>query len=645
MRKLCIGVIGNHPTIHFAADELKKYLLQMDPHLTVEISYHSVSSEKEPVLWLGIDPKLSSLLPKVDDKNYDDAIAISVKENAGYITGTNERSVLIATYRFLTELGCRWVCPGTDGERIPQKEINNLQIEICENADYRHRGLCIEGACSYQELFDMIDYLPKVSMNTYFIQSMTPEQYLNRWYHPSHYNYNPFREDISVSEEELTNMLDKVKSEMNKRSILDHRGGHGWTREVFGKKFPKQCSESLDELEPELKALIAQTNGKRQLFEKHIDTTNLCYSNPLTHNSFSDSVVNFCKNNSDVDVVHIWLADMPNNHCECEECIKKSTSDWYVILLNEIDKKLTAEGLKTKLVFLLYYDLLWAPSTEKFNNPDRFVLMFAPASRIYGKDYGDFLNFNGKLPAYKRNKLTMPENIAENIAHLKNWQEFFKGDSFAYEYHLMWAHCGDIGYEKCAKNLYGDINDLKEIGLNGFISVQAPKTFMPTALPFYIMAKTLWNTSCNYEKELMDYYLHAYGEEGIKVHEYMHSISQLVYLYDQPPMGDDKKPYGPFCSDYTRLKALCSEFNSVIERNILKQDKTAKDWEILSFHSQYVTMLSNVMTLREAKKDEDAHKAFDHLNDFIHKNEEALEGIYDALVAPDIIERKIFKQK
>ena len=56
-------------------------------------------------------------------------------------------------------------------------------------------------------------------------------------------------------------------------------------------------------------------------------------------------------------------------------------------------------------------------------------------------------------------------------------------------------------------------------------------------------------------------------------------------------------------------------------------------------------MLSNVMSLRETKKDEDAHKAFDHLNDFIHKNEEALEGIYDALVAPDIIERKIFKQK
>lgn len=36
-------------------------------------------------------------------------------------------------------------------------------------------------------------------------------------------------------------------------------------------------------------------------------------------------------------------------------------SDWYVILLNEIDEALTARKLPTRIVFIEYYDTNWAP--------------------------------------------------------------------------------------------------------------------------------------------------------------------------------------------------------------------------------------------------------------------------------------------
>lgn len=40
-------------------------------------------------------------------------------------------------------------------------------------------------------------------------------------------------------------------------------------------------------------------------------------------------------------------------------------SDWYVILLNEIDEALTARKLPTRIVFIKYYDTNWAPLTLK----------------------------------------------------------------------------------------------------------------------------------------------------------------------------------------------------------------------------------------------------------------------------------------
>lgn len=638
--RIRLGCIGNNTTVDFAVNELVKYLKLMDEEVAIDVLHADTADSGSNVLWVGIDKRFFGVLPKVENKEFDDAIAISVKENVGFITGTNPRSVLIAAYRFLRELGCRWVRPGKEGERIPRKHIGNVCMEVCESASYRYRGVCIEGACLYENVFDLVEYLPKVSMNTYFLQGMKPDMFFTRWYG---HEYNPYLEEESFTKEDGQGMILGIEAEMKRRGLLNHRGGHGWTWKVFDRARHIYAVKDGQPLPEALNTWVAEIDGQRKVHSIHDDATNLCYSNKKVRNAALDEIVSYCRQNPQADSVHIWLADMPNNHCECPACRKKRPSDWYVLLLNELDERLNAEGIKTKIVFLLYFDLLWAPVMETLKNKERFTLMFAPSTREYGTNYGAFTEFEDEIPEYERNKLVMPRSLAQNLAHLRSWQAHFTGDSFAYEYHLMWPHLGDIGYEKCARNLYDDIKDLKKIGLNGFINPMYQRCFFPSGLPFYIMAETLWNDQCDYAKVADDYYKSAFGEAGERVHTYLNALSELSLLYDQPWVGDSKAPYGPFFKDYGRLEETVLNFREVIRQN-LKNDVYARNWELLEIHGSFVLLLGAVAKLREERKDAQAYEAYHQMCDFLYKNEIKLRKSFD-MFEISVLERKIFKQK
>jgi len=164
------------------------------------------------------------------------------------------------------------------------------------------------------------------------------------------------------------------------------------------------------------------------------------------------------------------------------------------MMLNELDRLLTSEGIDTKIVFLIYVDLLWPPKTERIENSDRFILMFAPITRSYSDTYRTGYG-EAHISEYRRNQLSFPRNIDENVSFLKAWQKIFTGDSFDFDYHLMWAHYSDPGYFDISRIIYEDIRNLKNIGLNGLISCQIQRVFFPTGLPVYVMAHTLWNDS------------------------------------------------------------------------------------------------------------------------------------------------------
>ena len=93
-----------------------------------------------------------------------DVIGIRVSEGAGLILGSTPGAVLIAVYRFFRECGCRFLEPGTQGEYLVQCRLRETCVEVSEAAAYDVRGIAIEGACSYENVLDMIDFCQKIGL-------------------------------------------------------------------------------------------------------------------------------------------------------------------------------------------------------------------------------------------------------------------------------------------------------------------------------------------------------------------------------------------------------------------------------------------------------------------------------------------------
>jgi hypothetical protein len=624
-RRIRFGQLGNDPVVDFAIQELQRCLKQMDPNLIVEVlRTNGVEEDFPKIIWVGVDERLDKKVLPVIDPKLDDAITISVDHGHGCITGSNNRSVLIAVYRFLKALGCDWVRPGREGERIPVKEIKDVCVHIQERPSYRHRGVCIEGANSYENILDMIDYLPKVGMNCYFVQFMVPLRFFERFYDPVR---NPLQEPEPINREEAAAMTVSLEAEIARRGICYHKTGHGWTCEPFGIDGTGANNVGTSELAGETVQYLAQVDGVRGIWNGGL-WTNLCYSNPKVRDIMTDAIVRYCQENRHVDVLHFWLADGVNNHCECENCVKKRPADWYVMTLNELDEKMARVGLENKIVFLLYDDLLWAPLTERLKNHHRFILMFAPITRTYGRNYVDDLECDSELAPFILNHLELPDGLAENLAYLRSWQEQFEGDSFIFDYHLMWAHVADPGYEFCARNLFEDMKNLDKIGLNGMVSCQVQRCAFPTSLPFNMMANALWDKECNFDEKALEYYHAAFGQDGAAVHSYLSEISRLFRMYESPANGHPVYNNRPLCRDYEAVARAVGDILPVIQRNVT--GPLSGEWHALQIHTEYVKLLSRCLELLEQGDRRALKKTGLQLGELINRSEPELQKQMDA---------------
>ena len=213
------------------------------------------------------------------------------------------------------------------------------------------------------------------------------------------------------------------------------------------------------------------------------------------------------------------------------------------MLLNELDEELTKRNIHVKVVFLCYFELLHPPKTEAIKNKDRFILMFAPITRTYMSSYDSEVEKakEVELKAFTLNQFKPPVSVTENIAYLYEWQKIFEGDSFVFDYPLMWDECKDYGGIILAKTIYGDVNALKNMGLNGYVSCQIQRNFFPTGFCMYMLARTLYGDIDTYEEIKEDFFKTAFKEYGQNVYDMLEEISNCriyPYMRNDVPFND-----------------------------------------------------------------------------------------------------------
>ena len=627
-----INKITSNHTVDFAAEELKKYLRMMMPRCgEIDISY---SPEAKDGFRLGIMSDFGLDTSEAEDLYLDDIIHIDCDEKGGIIAGSNPRSVLLAVYRYLTINGCRWLFPGIDGEFIPVKDIEAVSYH--KMADCRYRGQCNEGAEAQHLMMDAIDFTPKVGMNIFMIEFDIPKHYYNVYYT---HKENPAREPEPVTNETILQWKRQCEAEMSKRGLQFHDMGHSWTMQPFDIDttegwIMKDGEEAL--IPSEVKPYVAEMNGKRELFGGVPINTNFCMSNPEARGIVARYIADYAEQATNVDYLHVWLADGSNNHCECEECRKMIPSDWYMMLMNDIDSELTARGLKTRIVFICYVDTMWAPEKVKLNNPDRFSLLVAAITRSYTESVKENLDLTSITPIqYVRNKNKLPTNVNEYIVHGNNWMKHCDVKSFVYEYHYWKAQYRDLGVIDGARIIYEDVKGYKSNGCDGIVEDGSQRSYFPNGFSYYVYASTLFDTSVDFEALKKDYFSHAYGKDFEKVLDFYEKLGKLAdFRYFNGKLSDDNTKgayYAPsLVEGFKKAIAMIEEFKPFVkEHRAVPYRAQSVAYKLLAYYLEYCIMILHATIEKAEGRNDEAHKLFLDLKAEFGKYEPEIELWYD----------------
>ena len=605
-----INKITSHPTVDFAAEELKKYLRMMMPRAgEIPISY---APDAKDGFRLGTMADFGLDTSEAADLFMDDILHIDTDAQGGIIAGSNPRSVLLAVYKFLKLNGCRFLFPGRDGESIPIRSVEATRFH--KLADHKFRGQCNEGSTAQDNYLEAIDFLPKIGMNCYMLEFDIPTSYYDYWYE---HNHNPYYKSEKTTPEQILQWKRQCEAEIKKRSLVYHDMGHGWTALPFGLDKAgdwRAIDLTQDPRYEEMRQNFAMLNGKRDLYKGVPLNTNVCLSNPRVREKMACYIADYAEIQNNVDYLHIWLADARNNHCECEACRQKTTSDWYVILLNEIDGELTRRGLATRLVFISYNDTMFAPETEKLKHQERFTLLFAPIQRHYTENYTDDVNPE-ETKSYIRNKIPLPQNMGGCLGHLHNWKKNYSGYSFCYEYHFWRLQAYDPSYQFVAKCIYKDIQGLKKHGLDGIIEDSTPRNYMPSGLAQTVFGEALFDRSLSFEEIEEDYMSHAFGENWRLVRDFLDGLTDARVLQDvMRPQVDPETRKEIFNDPYVieraaDWKARCAAFRPVIAANAWQPVRCQTVlWQNLEYFLKVVELDADMLTLAFSGKAEECFK-------------------------------------
>jgi len=411
--------------------------------------------------------------------------------------------------------------------------------------------------------------------------------------------------------------------------------GHGWTADPFGLNTEnrKLWTDGFLQLPEETRQYLALRDGKRELYLNDPQLTNLCMSNPEVRRRMAEAVADYADRHRNVTYLHVWLADGFTNHCECEECAKMRPSDWYLMIMNEIDMRLTEKKLDTRIVFIAYVDTMFAPEKITIQNPRRFSLMYAPVYRYYTSG----ITKDSRLPPpapYLRNRWERDFTTEGNFAHIPAWKKTWKGPYITYEYHFWFHQCYDPGQINLARRIHEDVRGLKEWDFQGFIEDGSQRSAFPSGFALYVYAETLMDTKKSFEEMEEDYFSHCYGSLWREVKDYFYEIS---HAFDFSFMEGEKsidrtvsKYYNPaVAKKFAAVPQICAEGRALAERLSGETRPQAVSRRLLQLHTElcegYAAFMYEKALGHNHLAYEMAHRFFDEFG----KHEIEIERYFD----------------
>ena len=642
---LNIYKVRDDHVLDHAASELKKYIRMMMPDAGDPVISRNAQATDGFRLGLLEDFGIPF---EGKDARLDDVIHVDADGNGGILAGSNPRSVLFAVYRFLRENGCRWLYPGIDGDYVPMKELEPVKYH--KMASNRFRGFCNEGTESQKVMIEIADYYAKLEMNVYMLEFFIPASYYNRYYNHTFNEAN--RQPEPVSRQQILQWKRQCESEIAKRGLMFHDIGHGWTAKPFGiyQLTPPGRNHSVKDFDVPAETVdcLALVKGKRDFWHGQDWLTNLCMSKPYVRTTIAKAVAEYAETHSNSDYLHVWLADGNLNHCECEECRKMRPSDWYMMIMNEIDEELTKKNLNTRIVFIAYVDTLWGPEKVTIKNPERFSLLYAPVTRSYTSSITEDSVIPEPLP-YVRNAWQKPVGAEENLALLNTWKKTWKGPIFCYEYHFWRHQFTDPGGITFARRIWEDIRGIKYMGIDGFVEDGSQRSGFPNAFPVYVYAATLFDREIPFETLMEDYFSHIYGKdwkEAVSVLIRMGEAFDFAYMEGEKSKDPAVSPfYNPDQLDkLSAVEELCFEERSLVETHMIMPTRPQTvSWRMLGHHADYCEELVKIVRLKAQGYNFEALEQAKIFYEKAGKREIEFEPYYDHCLACRVVEQMVKK--
>lgn len=632
--------------VNYAAEELKKYLRMMMPEGEEIIINDCPDTNKG--FRLGLMQDFGLDISDVEDPVLDDILFIDANEDGGVIAGDNPRSVLLAVYEYLRQQGCRWLFPGVDGEYIPVvdglKPVQYRHVPSC-----RYRGQCNEGSEFQSNMLEAIEFAPKVGMNVFMMEFRIPTSYYKRYY--KHTDNEMNRAPEPVSDMTILQWKRQCEAELTKRGLQFHDIGHGWGADSFGIDSSVRATDGDNEalVSEEARQYLALVKGKRALFSNTPNYTQFCMSNQVARKKVVQYAADYAQRHRNVDYLHLWLGDGFNGQCECEECLKKIPSDWYMILLNELDEELTRRKLDTRITFIAYADTLWPPVEEKIEHQERFSLLISLISRDYTKPAPEMFEEQEIVP-YVTNQMEAPNSLEKTITYFNKWKEMWKGTNLAYEYHFWRHQYYDLGGIALANVVHQDVKAYKKQDINGVIEDGSQRSFFPTGLAFYTYARTLFDNSLSLEEIIEDYFLCAFGEDWKQIYDYLKTLGEVFdfrYLEGKNSANPERSAYynPEHASNLANIDKILEKGKVWIKGhyNMPYRIQTVSV-RLLEMHAMYAKLLAEALIPKTKGNDDEADRLFDIMIAKVGEQEVYFQTCYDQGLAIKAL-RRIFAQR